>query len=262
MENSKNQPEISIILPCRDEEAALPFCLAQIKKTIKEKGVLIVPIFSLERTQVLLYEINELVEKNEIDSIPVFLDSPLGIKITDVYERNRKYLNETAQSQFKHGDDIFKFPRLKFTTDVMDSKAIHGIPPPKIVIAGSGMSNGGRILHHEKDYLPNPNNTLLLIGYQAAGTPGRRIQDGEKKIKIYGEEVNVNAHIVVINGYSAHRDTNGLFDFVEGMKDDVQKVFVVMGEPKASLFLSQRIHDYLGLKSFVPKNGESVTLEF
>ncbi|MCX6739024.1 MAG: MBL fold metallo-hydrolase [Candidatus Parcubacteria bacterium] len=233
-----------------------------IKKTIQDKGVLMIPIFSLERTQVLLFEINDLVEHGKIAEIPVFLDSPLGIKITEVYKKYKSYFNASALAVIKGGDDIFKFPRLKFTEDVQDSKAIHSVPPPKIVIAGSGMSSGGRILHHEKDYLPNPNNTLLLIGYQAVGTPGRLIQDGQKQVKIYGEMVNINARIVVINGYSAHRDTNGLLEFVEAMKDDVQKVFVVMGEPKAATFLSQRIHDYLGLKAFVPKRGESVELEF
>ena len=233
-----------------------------IKKTINDKGVLIIPVFSLERTQVLLFEINELVEHGRINEIPVFLDSPLGIKITEVYKKYESYFNANAQAIIKSGDDVFKFPRLRFTRDAMESKSIHAIPPPKIVIAGSGMSNGGRILHHEKDYLPNPKNTLLIIGYQAVGTPGRLLEEGEKKVRIYGEEVTVNAHVVSISGYSAHRDTNGLLEFVEAMKDDVKKVFVVMGEPKASSFLSQRIHDYLGLKAFVPKRGESVELEF
>jgi len=224
--------------------------------------VLVIPSFSLERTQVLLFEINDLVENKRIAEVPVFLDSPLGIKITEVYKKYESYFNAGTQAIIKSGDDIFKFPRLKFTENVQDSKAIRSIPPPKIVIAGSGMSNGGRILHHEKDYLPDKKNTLLFIGYQAVGTTGRLLEEGEKKVKIYGEEITVNARIVSISGYSAHRDTNGLFDFVEAMKDDLQKVFVVMGEPKASSFLSQRIHDYLGLKAFVPKKGESVELEF
>jgi metallo-beta-lactamase family protein len=233
-----------------------------IRKTIKNKGVLIIPSFSLERTQVLLFEINDMVEHGRIKELPVFLDSPLGIKITDVYKKYESYFNASAQAIIKGGDDVFKFHRLKFTEDAQDSKAIHSVPPPKIVIAGSGMSNGGRILHHEKDYLPNPKNTLLFVGYQAVGTPGRLLQEGQKKVKIYGEEVQVNAQITVIHGYSAHRDTNGLFEFVEAMKNDLQKIFVVMGETKASTFLSQRIHDYLGLQAFVPKRGESVELEF
>ncbi|MFA5831080.1 MAG: MBL fold metallo-hydrolase [Candidatus Paceibacterota bacterium] len=233
-----------------------------IQKTIKNKGVLIIPVFSLERTQVLLFEINDLVESGRVKEIPVFLDSPLGIKITEVYKKYKSYFNASAQATIKGGDDVFKFPRLKFTEEAEESKSIHAVHPPKIIIAGSGMSNGGRILHHEKDYLPDPKNTLLLIGYQAVGTPGRLIQEGEKKIKIYGEDVKVNARVTAINGYSAHRDTNGLFDFVEAMKNDLQKIFVVMGETKASSFLAQRIHDYLGLKAFVPKKGESVELEF
>jgi metallo-beta-lactamase family protein len=151
---------------------------------------------------------------------------------------------------------------LKFTEDAEDSKAILNVHAPKVIIAGSGMSNGGRILHHEKNYLSDPNTTLLLVGYQAVGTPGRLMQEGAKSVRIMGEEVALRARVVNIHGYSAHRDTDGLFEFVEFMKDKVQKVFVVMGEPKASAFLSQRLRDYLGLKTFVPKRGESVELDF
>jgi metallo-beta-lactamase family protein len=233
-----------------------------IQETVKKKGVLLIPVFSLERTQDLLFEINELVESGKIPEVPVFLDSPLGIKVTEIYKANKKYFNATAQAIIRGGDDIFQFPRLRFTPKVEDSKAIRGVHPPKIIIAGSGMSNGGRILHHEKEYLSDPKTTLLFIGYQAVGTPGRLLESGEKRVRILGEDVCVRANIVSISGYSAHRDTNGLFDFVDGMKDTLQKVFVVMGEPKASAFLSQRIHDYLGLNATVPRLRESTELDF
>ena len=231
-------------------------------ESIKKKGVLLIPVFSLERTQDLLFEINELVEGGKVPEVPVFLDSPLGIKITEIYKKNEKYFNASAQAIIHGGDDIFKFPKLHFTLDVEDSKAILGVHPPKIILAGSGMSNGGRILHHEKQYLSDPKNTLLFVGYQAVGTPGRFLENGEKKVRIMGEEINVRANIVTISGYSAHRDSNGLFDFVDDMKDTVKKVFVVMGEPKAATFFSQRIHEYLGLEAMVPRLGESTELEF
>jgi metallo-beta-lactamase family protein len=233
-----------------------------IEETIKKKGVLLIPAFSLERTQELLFELNDLVEHNRIPQVPVFLDSPLAIKATAVYKKYESYFNTDAQAIIKSGDDVFKFPMLKFTEDAEDSKAILNVPAPKVIIAGSGMSNGGRILHHEKNYLSDPNSTLLLVGYQAVGTPGRLMQEGAKSVRIMGEEVQLRARVVNIHGYSAHRDTDGLFDFVEFMKDKVQKVFVVMGEPKASAFLAQRLRDYLGLRAFVPKRGESVELEF
>lgn len=233
-----------------------------VEETIKKKGVLLIPAFSLERTQELLFEINDMVEHKRIPEVPIFLDSPLAIKATAVYKKYESYFNTEAQSIIKSGDDIFRFPRLKFTADVEDSKAILNVHPPKVIIAGSGMSNGGRILHHEKNYLSDPNTTLLLVGYQAVGTPGRLMQEGAKSVRIMGEEVSLRARVVNIHGYSGHRDTNGLFDFVEFMKDKVQKVFVVMGEPKASSFLAQRLRDYLGLNAVVPKRGESVELEF
>ncbi len=233
-----------------------------IEDTINRKGVLLIPAFSLERTQELLFEINDLVEHDRIPKIPVFLDSPLAIKATAVYKKYESYFNTEAKEIIKSGDDVFKFPMLKFTEDVEDSKAILGVHPPKIIIAGSGMSNGGRILHHEKNYLSDPDTTLLLVGYQAVGTPGRLMQEGAKSVRIMGEEVTLNGRVVVIHGYSAHRDMDGLFDFVQHMQDNVKKVFVVMGEPKASAFLAQRLRDYLGVNAFVPKSGESVTLDF
>jgi metallo-beta-lactamase family protein len=233
-----------------------------IQDAVKKKGVLLIPVFSLERTQDILFEINELVESGKLPEVPVFLDSPLGIKVTEIYKKNEKYFNANAQAVIHGGDDIFRFPRLRFTEKVEDSKAIMGVHPPKIILAGSGMSNGGRILHHEKEYLSDPKTTLLFVGYQAVGTPGRLLENGEKNIRIIGEDIRVKAHVVTIHGYSAHRDTNGLFDFVDDMKDTVQKVFVVMGEPKSSTFLAQRLHEYLGLNAVVPGLGESVTLEF
>ncbi|MBI2120245.1 MAG: MBL fold metallo-hydrolase [Parcubacteria group bacterium] len=233
-----------------------------IEDTIKNKGVLLLPAFSLERTQELLFEINDLVEHGRIPETPVFLDSPLAIKATAIYKKHESYFNAGAQAIIRSGDDVFNFPMLKFTPDAEDSKAILGVHPPKIIIAGSGMSNGGRILHHEKNYLSDPKTTLLLVGYQAVGTPGRLMQEGAKFVRIMGEDREIRARVASIHGYSAHRDTNGLFDFVEFMKDKVQKVFVVMGEPKATSFLAQRLRDYLGLKAVVPKRGESVELEF
>jgi metallo-beta-lactamase family protein len=233
-----------------------------LEETIKKKGVLLIPAFSLERTQELLFEMNDLVEHERIPEVPVFLDSPLAIKATAVYKKYESYFNTDAQAIIKSGDDVFKFPMLKFTEDSEDSKRILNVHAPKVIIAGSGMSNGGRILHHEKNYLSDPNTTLLLVGYQAVGTPGRLMQEGAKSVRIMGEEVQLRARVVNIHGYSAHRDTDGLFEFVEFMKDKVQKVFVVMGEPKASAFLSQRLRDYLGLKTSVPKKGEVVELEF
>ena len=150
-----------------------------IKKLIQKKGTLMIPAFSIERTQELIFVFNEMVENKEIPLIPVFLDSPLGINVTKVYQKYEKDFNENIENLVKKGEDIFSFAGLNISKTSEDSKAIALSPSPKIIIAGSGMSNGGRIVYHEARYLPDPKNTLLLVGYQAAGTMGRKLQNGK-----------------------------------------------------------------------------------
>lgn len=238
----------------------------ELEKVIKDNynngGVLILPTFSLERTQELLYEINSLVENKIVPQMPIFLDSPLSIKLTDVYMKYDRYFNETAKDIIRRGDNLFDFPGLKKTRETEDSKAILDVPPPKIIIAGSGMSNGGRILHHEKNYLPDPKNTLLLTGYQSAGTMGRLIQDGVKKVRIMGQDVKVRARVAFISAYSGHKDSDHLIEFVGNTAKTLKKVFAVMGEPKSAMFLAQKINDNFGVKSYAPNSSESFTLEF
>lgn len=231
-----------------------------IEETVTQGGTIMVPAFSLERTQDLLAELNELVEHRRIPSIPVFLDSPLAIKITEIYKRNEKYFNTDTRSLIHSGDDIFKFPNLRFTLDARDSMEIAKVTGPKVVIAGSGMSNGGRILHHERIYLPDPKSTLILVGYQAAGTLGRLLAEGAKEVVIRGEKIPVRARIVAIHGYSAHKDSDALFEFAKGTADTVKKLFLVHGEPKTLFYLAQRLRDYLGVNAVVPEEGERVEL--
>lgn len=236
------------------------FLEATIEDNYKRKGTLIIPTFSLERSQELLFELDALVENNRIPIMPIFLDSPLAIRLTDVFKQYRNYFNENAQKAMSHEKYLFDFPGLHNTLKSEESKMIGNVPNPKIVIAGSGMSTGGRIVHHERHYLPDPNNTLLLTGYQTAGTPGRLIQEGLKTVRISGEDVVVRAHIVTISGYSGHKDSDGLLDFVEEMQDSVKKVFVVMGEPKSAMFLVQKLRDNIGIDASAPELGQSVIL--
>ena len=194
--------------------------------------------------------------------MPIFFDSPLAIKLTAVYEKHKECFNESAQKLIESGEDIFTFAGLVVTPDTEDSKHILKTPDPKIVIAGSGMSNGGRILHHEHNYLPNPNDTILLTGYQSLGTLGRAIEDGAKSVRISGEDIPVKARLEKIEGYSGHKDSDGLLNFVEAMESSVKKIFVVMGEPKSALFLVQKIRDNLGLNATAPDIKTSVMLDF
>ncbi|MFA5103552.1 MAG: MBL fold metallo-hydrolase, partial [Candidatus Thermoplasmatota archaeon] len=217
-----------------------------IEDTIKKQGTLIIPAFSLERTQGMLFEINNFFEQGEISPIPVFLDSPLAIRVTEIYRKYTDYLKESVQMQIRGGDDIFDFPKLAFTRTTKDSQEIEETKGAKIIIAGSGMSHGGRILEHEKKYLEDPKATLLLVGYQAVGSLGRVLDDGAKKVRVLDTEVRVRAQVARIRGYSGHADRDQLVEFVSEGSDKTKQVFVAMGEERASLFLVQRLRDYLG----------------
>lgn len=233
-----------------------------IEDTIKKQGTLIIPAFSLERTQGMLFEINNLVENGEIPPITTFLDSPLAIAVTDIYRERKQYLKDEVREQIGKGDDIFDFPKLKFTKTVAASSEIEKTKGAKIIIAGSGMSHGGRILSHEKNFLGDPKNTLLLVGYQSVGSIGRKLQDGATQINIDGTKVKVKAKIAQIRGWSGHADRDQLVDFVAQGGEKAKQVFVAMGEERSSLFLVQRLRDYLGINAVAPSAGEVVEIEF
>ncbi len=225
----------------------------------KKEGTLIIPAFSLERTQELLFEINELVEKKQIPRMSVFVDSPLAIKITGIYRDFAEYFNDDIKKHIQRGDDPFEFPGLKETPEADDSKAILKKPDPKVIIAGSGMSSGGRVIHHEHNYLGSDKNTLLLIGYQAVGTLGRKLEEGAKTVTVDRTDVFVHAAIKKISGYSGHKDTDALVSFVSGAKGTLKKVFCVLGEPKSTTFLAQRITNELHVNAQSPEAGSSFT---
>ncbi len=231
-----------------------------IEDNVKRRGALIIPTFSLERSQELLYEIDTLIKGSRIPLMPIFLDSPLAIKLTSVYRKYPTYYNETVKKKLKEGDNIFFFPGLQSTLETEQSKMIDRMPNPKVILAGSGMSNGGRVIHHEKTYLPDPHSTLLLAGYQSLGTMGRAIQDGAKSVHIQGEQIPVRARVSMIDGYSGHKDSDHLLAFVEDCAEKVKKIFCVMGEPKSSLFLVQKLRDNLAVDAVAPDKGEVVEL--
>jgi len=232
-----------------------------IEDTIKAGGVLMIPAFSIERTQELLFELNDLVENGRIPEIPIFVDSPLAIGAVRIYQQYENYYNKEAKYIIASGDDLFKFPGLQFTETTEESKKINDIPPPKVIIAGSGMSTGGRIIHHERRYLSDPKSTLLLISYQVAGSVGRQLKDGAKEVNIFGESVTVKARVAALGGYSAHPDKEGLYKFVENSYDTLEKVFAVQSEPKSTLFFTQMIRDHLGIPAVAPRYGDSFDFE-
>lgn len=231
-----------------------------VKDTLERGGTVLIPAFSLERTQIILFQLNNLIESGEIKSVPVFLDSPLGIAVTDIYKQSKEYFNDFTQKQIESGDDIFAFPNLQFTDSTRESKQIGKTKGAKIILAGSGMSVGGRVINHERELLPDPQNTLLLVGYQAQGSLGRRLEEGAKSVTIYGETIPVRAQVKKVEGFSSHKDSEHLLEYVAGSKDTLKKVFVAMGEPKSSLFLAQRIKDFLGVEAVYPERGKKYEL--
>lgn len=233
-----------------------------LKETYEKKRTLLIPAFAIQRTQILLYEINKLVESGEVPEISVYLDSPLASTVTDIYRKYTHLFNERVQKEIAAGDDILDFPKFTIVRDASASKDILDAPPPKVIIACSGMSVGGRILLHEKQLLGDPRATVLFIGYQAAGTLGRRIQDGERAVTIGRERVHVRARKETIQGFSAHKDREGLIEFVGTTKETLEKVFVAMGESDSSLSLAKSVHDSYGVEALVPEEGETYTLAF
>jgi len=232
-----------------------------IEDTRKKNGTLLIPSFSIERTQILLFEIHRMVETGKMQSISVYLDAPLAERITNVFRKYKQLLNPAAREEYVRGD-IFSFPGLVEVVTSEHSHAIHAKPDPKVIIAGAGMSAGGRIRAHEKRYLPDPKAAILFTGYQSPGSLGRHIQDGAKKVHIDRDVVNVRASVASLTGYSGHADRDGLLSFVEGAGESLEKVFVAMGEPKAALFLAQRIRDFLGVDAVAPQENETLGVDW
>lgn len=230
--------------------------------THKNSRTLLIPSFAMQRTQLLLYEINMLVEGGDVPEIPVYLDSPLAHKVTEVYRNYTHLFNENVKKEISAGDDIFEFPKFTIVKSSQESHSLLTAPAPKVIIAGSGMSVGGRVLMHEKKLLGDKNTTILFVGYQGVGTLGRRIQDGERVVTIGKKKVRVRARRETIRGFSAHKDRDGLVSFVAGSAHTLKEVFVAMGEPRSSLFLVQRLRDFLGVNAQAPEAGETSRIDF
>lgn len=233
-----------------------------VAEAIARKGTLLIPAFSLERTQEILAKLDNLFESKELPAVPVYVDSPLANKITVVYERAGELFNKEMQTELEDGDDLFEFKNLHTVRSVGESRMIGSVKGPKIIIAGSGMSTAGRIVGHEARYLPDSHSTILFMGYQAAGTLGRQIKEGIKKVVIDDQVINIKAKVESIEGYSGHADSDALVEFVSASEKTLKKVIVAMGETRASAFLAQRLRDELGLEAVVAEEGQSYEIDF
>ena len=229
--------------------------LQYIEETYQEGGTLIIPSFAVERTQTLMYLLWKLREKGLMPKMPVYMDSPMGAKVLDVFHRSAAWHKLSKEDCNKMCDYIQTVSSFGETWAIIDDKS------PKIVIAGSGMVTGGRVLTYLTKYLERPETRLLLVGYQAEGTRGRHLQEGAHEVKIYGKYYPVRAKIVKINGLSAHADQRGLLDWLGGIENTPEKVFIVHGEAHAADVLRVKIKDELGWDCVVPELYSIETIE-
>ena len=206
-------------------------------EAVKNKSKVIVPAFSLGRTQEIIYLLHKLFDDNSVPSLPVYIDSPLAENITEVFSKYTKYFNDDFWKDFgNQGNNPFMIKNLTYVKTVEESKSLNNKEGPFMVISASGMMESGRVLHHLKNNISDPNNVVLITGYQAENTLGRRLQEGAKSVKIYGENYNVSAKIITLNEFSAHADQNGLLKYIEGL-NQLKRIFLVHTElPQATIF--------------------------
>ena len=255
----------------RNDEKAEMF-LNIVSETLDNGGTVVIPSFAVGRTQEILYEINKLKEVKDDDEFrrkyktlmkaSVYVDSPLAISATEVFRENTNLFEPEVIEAMEKGDNPLEFPGLKFTRTADESKALNESTESNIIISASGMCEVGRIKHHLKHNLWNPKSTILFVGYQAPGTLGYNIVKGDKTVKIFGEEIAVNARIEYIEGYSGHADQDGLMNFVYSFRTKKPKnIFLVHGEPEAQDVLKEKIESEIGIPVVIPEFGETYDIK-
>ena len=257
-------------LHMRNDDKASMF-LDIVYETLEKGGTVVIPSFAVGRTQEILFELNRIKEEKHDEefykkykrlmSVPVYVDSPLAISATEVFKENMNLFNEETQAIINSGDNPLEFDGLKFTRTADESKALNASNESAIIISASGMCEVGRIKHHLKHHLWEPNSTILFVGYQAPGTLGRKLVDGEKKVKIFGEEIAVNARIEYIEGYSGHADQEWLMNFVYSFITKPKHIFLVHGEPEGQKVLKSKLEESTDIPITIPDFGESYELE-
>jgi len=240
-----------------------------INEVATDRGVLLVPSFAVGRTQELVWVLDELYRDQRIPRLPLYLDSPMASRASDVYLRHPEDYDEETAALLRSGDSPLIYPGETYTNEVDQSKGIRTQPRPLMLVASSGMLTGGRIMHHLKDFLPDPACTLLFIGYQGEGTLGRHIQTGAKAARIDGEEFQIRCRVRVISGFSAHADEHELDDWLgnfaraggtDAADGRPKRVFVVHGDPDAAKAFAARIQSELHLEAQLPAYLETVQL--
>lgn len=235
--------------------------LAEIVRSVqRDKGVLLIPAFAIDRTQELLYFLRELISDGAIDPLPIFLDSPMAREATQIYRQCLSEHDAETRALIREGIDPLVPPNFTVVNTTGESKQLNSLPGPALIISASGMATGGRILHHLRHRLGDPSTTVLFVGYQAAGTRGRRLLDGESEIKIFGEMVPLRANILQLSSLSAHADADELTMWLSRSEQAPRRVFVTHGEPDAARAFAARLADRLGWACEVPTLEQTVEL--
>jgi metallo-beta-lactamase family protein len=222
-----------------------------ITQTYRRRGRVIVPAFAVGRTQQLVYSLNKLYLSHDLPAMPIFVDSPLAVDVTSVFRSHPEAYDEEAVEYITHKDpdkDVFGFSRLQYVRSVEDSKKLNFLLEPCVIISASGMAEAGRVLHHLKNNIEDPRNTILFTGWQAPDTLGRRLVEGQPRVRIFGEEYDVKAQVVSLEGFSGHADHQGLLDWVRAFKQRPEQVFLVHGEPEAAQALADSLRGELGYR--------------
>jgi metallo-beta-lactamase family protein len=231
-----------------------------LSKTFQRSGIVIVPAFAIGRTQELIWTLRTLEDAGRLPDLSLYLDSPMAIDVTDIYCRHP----EDHDLDMKQLMDAQRSPlcsrQFRVVRTAEESKALNDKTGPVVIIAGSGMATGGRVLHHLKQRLPDARNTVLLVGYQAAGTRGRALQDGAEFVRIHGEDIPVRAEVVTVGGLSAHADQGELLRWMRGFERAPKQTYVVHGEPESSQALAEEIRKQLGWNAKVAEDGKTVSL--
>jgi metallo-beta-lactamase family protein len=235
--------------------------LRLMNKTIARGGHVIVPAFAVGRTQQLVLILHRLFEKKLLPDIPIFVDSPLAINVTDVFRRHPEEFNSEAATFVHNGQDPFGFHRLRYLREASESKTLNDLRIPFVVISASGMCEGGRILHHLRNGIENPRNLILITGFQAAHTLGRRLVERYPEVNIFGEPMRLRAEVSALNELSGHADQQDLLKWVRPIASKLKKVFLVHGEPAAQQTLASLLAEQLNVTVACPSRGESFDLD-
>lgn len=231
-----------------------------VNETAERGGKTIIPAFALDRTQEIVYSIHRSILNGAIRPIPVFADSPLAMDATEIYRMHPEVFDQETAAFMEKNEDPFGFRQLTYTRDVEASKAINTAQGPAVIIASNGMVEAGRILHHVKNNIEDRNNTILFVGYQAENTLGRRILDGVKRVRIFGDEYSVRARVARVEGFSGHADRNGLLDWVRPISQELKAAFVVHAEQEAAEVFTQGLRE-LGIENAIaPTYGQQINL--